>query len=110
MNGYPRDLIGYGETPPAAHAVPEGAQYNPYFPGGNIAMPPPLSEGQVSFDDGTPSTLPQMAKDVATFLMWTAEPHLEERHEMGVKVMIYLGIVTVLLFLAYKRMWSKVDH
>ena len=103
-------LTGYGETPPAHHDVPEGLNYNPYFPTGNIAMPPPLSDGQVTFSDGTPSNVPQMAKDVATFLMWTAEPHLEERHEMGVKVMIYLGITTGLLFFAYRKMWSKIDH
>ena len=103
-------ISGYGEEPPAGVTVAEGLYYNPYFPGGQIAMPQPISDGQVTYADGTAATVPQMAKDVATFLMWAAEPRLEERHELGLQVLIYLGIFAVLLYLAYRRLWAAIDH
>ncbi len=103
-------LSGYGETPPADVVVPDGLYYNPYFPGGNLAMPQPISDGQVTYADGTAATVPQMAKDVATFLMWAAEPRLEERHELGLQVMIYLSIFAVLLYLAYRKLWAGIAH
>src|SRR5690242_7798324 len=78
------------KTPPNLH-------YNPYFANLNIAMPPPLTtNGQVTFADGTPSTVNQMATDVAAFLVWTAEPNLEARHAAGVAVVIFLLIATIL--------------
>jgi cytochrome c1 len=71
-------------------------------------MPKPLSDDQVTFDDGTKSTLDQEAKDVAAFLMWTAEPKLEERHRMGFKVVIFLVVLTGLFLAAKKRIWRDV--
>ncbi len=69
-------LQGYEEKPPAGFNLPDGSYYNRYFPGHAIKMPKPLSDGQVTFDDGSPATVAQYAKDVTTFLMWTAEPHM----------------------------------
>jgi ubiquinol-cytochrome c reductase cytochrome c1 subunit len=89
------------KTPPNLH-------YNPYFANLNIAMPPPLtSEGQVQFADGTKSTVPQMAKDVAAFLVWTAEPNLERRHSAGIAVVIFLLFGTILGYLAYRNIWAE---
>ena len=89
------------KTPPNLH-------YNPYFANLNLAMPPPLvSNGQVVFADGTPSTVNQMAKDVAAFLVWTAEPKLENRHRAGIAVVIFLLFATVLAYLAYQQVWAE---
>lgn len=98
-------LIGY-EEPPADVTVPDGLYYNHYFLGHMIAMPPPLSEGIVEYMDGTAATPEQMAIDVTNFLAWLAEPRLEERKQMGLKVMLFL-LVMVGLTYAYKRkVWS----
>ena len=78
-------LTGY-EEPPAGVEVPDGSYYNAYFPGHMIAMPPPLERRQVTYADGTPATVDQMARDVVEFLAWAAEPKLEERKGMGIKV------------------------
>jgi ubiquinol-cytochrome c reductase cytochrome c1 subunit len=87
---------------------PPGLHYNPYFANLNIAMPPPLtSNGQVTYADGTPSTVDQMAKDVSAFLVWTAEPNLESRHAAGLAVAIFLFIATVLAYLAYQQIWHE---
>jgi ubiquinol-cytochrome c reductase cytochrome c1 subunit len=107
-------LTGFGETPPpdfAAKMLP-GLNYNPYFQGWQIAMPPPLtSDGQVTWPEGNPApTKQQMAKDVAAFLTWAAEPKMEERKQMGVEVMIFLFVLAVLLYFTYRRVWSDVDH
>ena len=89
------------KTPPNLH-------YNPYFANLNIAMPPPLTtNGQVTFADGTPSSVNQMATDVAAFLVWTAEPNLEARHAAGIAVVIFLLIATILGFLAYHQLWHE---
>ncbi|MGZ3250196.1 MAG: cytochrome c1, partial [Croceibacterium sp.] len=73
----------------------------------NIAMPPPLTtDGQVQFKDGTPATVDEMAKDVAAFLMWTAEPSLDKRHQTGWPVLGFLLFATVLAFLAKKQIWA----
>jgi len=89
------------KTPPNLH-------YNPYFANLNIAMPPPLTtNGQVTYADGTPSTVNQMASDVAAFLVWTAEPNLEARHAAGVAVVIFLLIGTILGYLAYHQLWYE---
>jgi cytochrome c1 len=101
-------LTGY-EEPPAelAAEAPEGKYYNPYFANGHwIGMPPPLSDGQVDFDDGSPNTASDMAKDVSAFLAWTAEPKMEERKRTGFMVMIYLGILALLLYLVKKKIWA----
>ena len=72
-------------------------------------MPKVLSDGLVEYADGTISSEEQMAKDVTTFLSWAAEPELEERHKTGIKVMIYLILLTVLVFLSMKKVWSRID-
>jgi cytochrome c1 len=104
-------LTGYSD-PPADFSLLPGLSYNPYFEGHQIAMPGPLvSDGQVTWPEGNPpATTQQMARDVVAFLMWTAEPKLEERKVLGVQVMIFLIVLAVLLFFAYKRLWRDVDH
>lgn len=99
-------LTGYAE-PPADFHLQEGMQYNKYFPGHQIAMPPPLSEGAVTFADNTPATVPQMAHDVAAFLHWAAEPNLEARHQMGIKVMLFLLAATLIFYAAKRRIWAE---
>jgi ubiquinol-cytochrome c reductase cytochrome c1 subunit len=92
------------KTPPSLH-------YNPYFANLNVAMPPPLvADGQVTYGDGTKSTVDQMATDVSAFLLWAAEPKLENRHRTGVAVVIFLLIATALGFLAYRNVWAGQKH
>jgi ubiquinol-cytochrome c reductase cytochrome c1 subunit len=91
--------------------TPASLHYNPYFANLNIAMPPPLvAEGQVTYTDGTKPTVDQMAKDVAAFLVWTAEPKLENRHRTGVAVVIFLLIATTLAWFSYRNIWAGVKH
>jgi cytochrome c1 len=99
-------LKGYAEKPKDMQMAP-GMQYNMYFPGHAIGMPPPLSAGQVTFDDGSPATLEQYSKDVAAFLMWTAEPHLTARKRMGFQVMIFLLVLSGLLYFTKKKVWAS---
>jgi ubiquinol-cytochrome c reductase cytochrome c1 subunit len=88
--------------------TPQGLHYNPYFANLNIAMPPPLtSNGQVTYADGTPATVDQMATDVAAFLVWTANPELERRHAAGLAVSFFLLIATILGYLAYQQIWHE---
>lgn len=98
-------LTGY-TTAPAGHEVPEGAYYNPYFPGGNIKMPPPLNPDQVEYPDGTKATVEQMAKDVSVFLAWASEPTMEQRKQTGIKVVLFLLVLTGLLYAAKRKIWS----
>jgi ubiquinol-cytochrome c reductase cytochrome c1 subunit len=98
-------LTGYA-TPPAAMKMGEGMNYNQYFPGHQIAMPPPLNEGAVTFADNTPATVKQMAHDVVTFLSWAAEPTLETRKQIGVKVMIFLLIAAGVLYAVKRKIWA----
>jgi ubiquinol-cytochrome c reductase cytochrome c1 subunit len=107
-------LTGFQNQPPELlkkfpdAKTPPNLHYNPYFANLNIAMPPPLtSEGQVEYQDGTKPTVDQMAKDVAAFLVWTAEPNLEARRAAGFAVVIFLLIGTILGFLAYKQIWYE---
>lgn len=102
-------LTGYAE-PPADFKLNDGMHYNPYFPGRQIAMPNPLSEGQVTFEDGTKASVDQMSRDVVSFLQWAAEPEMEKRKGMGIKVFIYLAIFTAFMWVAKKRIWSRIDH
>jgi ubiquinol-cytochrome c reductase cytochrome b/c1 subunit len=88
--------------------LPSGAHYNEYFPGHAIAMPPPLSAGQVKYDDGTPETLEQYSKDIASFLMWAAEPHMVARKRVGFQVVIFLIVLSGLLYFTKKKVWSDV--
>ena len=101
-------LMGY-EDPPAGFELEDGVYYNKYMDGKKIKMSNPLSDGIVTYADGTEASEAQMAKDVTTFLTWTAEPHLETRHKMGVKVLIFLTIFTLLVYLSMKRIWSRID-
>jgi ubiquinol-cytochrome c reductase cytochrome c1 subunit len=88
--------------------TPAGLHYNPYFANLNIAMPPPLvSDGQVTYADGTKATVDQMAHDVAAFLVWTAEPKLENRHRAGLAVELFMLIATILAYLAYRNIWAN---
>ena len=101
-------LMGY-EEPPAGMKLDDGVYYNKYMIGQKIKMASPLSEGIVEYSDGTEATMDQMAKDVTTFLAWAAEPELEERHRVGFKVIIYLILLTILVYLSMKKIWSRVD-
>ncbi len=98
-------LIGY-EDPPADFELLEGLNYNKYFPGHQIAMAAPLSEDAVEYADGTAATVEQMAHDVTTFLAWTAEPEMEARKEMGLKVMIFLVVFSIVLYAVKRKVWA----
>jgi ubiquinol-cytochrome c reductase cytochrome c1 subunit len=102
-------LTGYVE-PPADFKVNEGMNYNKYFVAGahQIAMPPPLSDGAVTYADGTEATVDQMSRDVATFLTWAAEPELEVRKRMGVKTILFLVVLAGMLYATKRKIWSKV--
>ena len=100
-------LQGYVDPPPKDFKLPDGSYYNKYFPGHAIKMPKPLSDDQVTYDDGTPQKLDQYAKDVAAFLMWTAEPHLEDRKRLGMQVMIFLIIFAGLMYFTKKKVWAN---
>lgn len=118
-------LQGY-EAPPKGLSVPPGLNYNSYFPGdvsagwsgdkhhappgGYIAMAAPLKADLVTFDDGTKSTVKQQATDVAAFLMWAAEPKLEERKQMGAAVLVFLVLFSGLLYASYRRVWRNESH
>tara|TARA_B100001057_G_scaffold54358_1_gene48264 strand:- start:3225 stop:4004 length:780 start_codon:yes stop_codon:yes gene_type:complete len=101
-------LQGY-EDPPAGVILDEGVHYNKYMYGNKIKMSNPLSDGIVEYADGTDANIEQMSKDVTTFLMWAAEPHLESRHRMGFKAIVYLIILTILVYFSMKRIWSRVE-
>ena len=118
-------LTGY-RAPPKGLTVDPTKHYNPYFPGdlasswsgdpkhvphgGVIGMAPPLADNSVTFDDGTKATLDQEAQDVAAFLMWAAEPKLNDRHQMGFAVMIYLLLMSGLLYASYRTVWKNESH
>jgi ubiquinol-cytochrome c reductase cytochrome b/c1 subunit len=102
-------LHGYRNPPPEGANVPPGGHYNVYFPGHNIAMPPPLQDGQVQYDDGAPQTLDQYSKDIAAFLTWAAEPHLIARKRLGFQVIIFLIVLAGLLYFTKKKVWHEVE-
>jgi ubiquinol-cytochrome c reductase cytochrome c1 subunit len=79
-------------------------------PGGFIAMPPPLADGKVTFDDGAPSTVSQEARDVAAFLAWASEPKQTERKQTGLAVMLYLLLLSGLVYASYRRVWRNESH
>jgi ubiquinol-cytochrome c reductase cytochrome b/c1 subunit len=101
-------LRGFRDPPPG-FKLPPGGHYNVYFPGHNIAMPPPLTDGQVKYDDGSPETINQYSQDVAAFLMWAAEPDLEARKRIGFQVIIFLIVLTGLLYFTKKKIWHEVE-
>ncbi|HPB22033.1 MAG: hypothetical protein RL702_652 [Pseudomonadota bacterium] len=97
-----------GESLPKANQPGEGLYFNPYFANLNLSMPAPLaSEGQVTFDDGTKATVDQMSTDVAAFLVWTAQPELEKRHQTGAWWMGFLLFATVLAYMSYRNIWAE---
>jgi len=123
---YVYNIASYNAPTPAGLTPPPGKYYNPYFSGdvsgswtgdpnkvpvgGFIGMPPPLTDCKVTFDDGTPCTKEQEAKDVAAFLMWASDPKMDERKQMGLAVLIYLGLFSGLLYLSYRQIWRGVAH
>ena len=101
-------LLGY-EDPPSGITLDDGVYYNKYMPGNKIKMSQPLMEGAVEYIDGTVSSEEQMSKDVVAFLAWAAEPHLEARHKIGFRAIIYLLIITVLVYFSMKKLWSRIE-
>jgi ubiquinol-cytochrome c reductase cytochrome c1 subunit len=98
-------LTGYDE-PPVGIKLREGLYFNAYFPGGAIGMAPPLSDGQVEYADGTPATVSQMAKDVVTYLSYTAKPEEEDRKKMGLKVLASLFVMAGLTYFYKRFRWN----
>jgi ubiquinol-cytochrome c reductase cytochrome c1 subunit len=102
-------LTGFMDAPDDFH-MSEGKNYNPYFEGRQISMPTPITDdGQVDYKDGTYATKEQMVIDVVNFLQWAAEPETEHRKKMGVRTMIFLGILFVILIAAKKAVWRKIQ-
>ena len=99
-------LTGYGHEPPAGMTIGDGMNYNPYFPGGQIAMGQVLNDDQLEYADRTPASADQMARDVVTFLSWASEPELEARRRMGIRVLVFLAIAGVLAYLVKKKIWA----
>jgi len=99
-------LTGYRDPPPDGFVLSPGMYYNEYFPGHQIAMPPPLTDDRVTFVDGTQATLAQQTLDVTAFLTWAAEPNLEERRQMGVSVMLFLIVLTAFLYATKRKIWA----
>lgn len=100
-------MTGYAQAP-AGMTMPAGMNYNKFFPGHMIGMPPPLQEGQVTYDDGTKGTIDQYGKDVSAFLAWAAEPHMEARKRIGLQVMLFLILFAGLVYFTKKKVWSSV--
>jgi cytochrome c1 len=101
-------LTGYQDPPPEGVTLMPGMNYNEYFPGQQIAMVAPLSDGRVEYADGTEASVPQMAKDVVSFLSWAAEPELEQRKRLGIKVMLFLIVLTAMLYALKRKIWADV--
>ncbi len=99
-------LMGYEEAP-AGYELDDGVYYNKYMPGNKIKMAEPISDGVVEYIDGTETTKAQISKDVTTFLVWAADPHLEARHKMGFKVFFYLIILFTMVYLSKQKVWSR---
>jgi len=103
-------LTGYQDPPEGTH-IAEGTHYNPFFMAGPaLAMAAPLSADQVTYDDGTPQTVDQYSRDVAAFLMWAAEPHMEARKKTGFSVMVFLVLFAGLVWATKRKVFSKVAH
>ena len=101
-------LNGYRDFPDNFEAS-EGMYYNEYYPGYQIAMPSPIMDEAVEFDDGTEATHLQIARDVTSFLAWTAEPELEERKSLGVKTIFFLVLITIMLLGVKRKVWKHLD-
>ncbi len=98
-------LTGYREAPKGVE-IGENMAYNAYFPGNAIAMPPPLEDDQVEYADKTKATVERMSADVTTFLAWASEPELEARKRMGIKVMLFLLVLTGMLYAVKRKVWA----
>jgi ubiquinol-cytochrome c reductase cytochrome c1 subunit len=105
---YVYDLLTGYTAPPAGVKMPDTMQYDLYFPGHQLAMPPPLSDDIVTYSDGTKATLQQEAHDIVTFLAWASEPSMEDRKRTGVKVLFFLVVMTGVLYLAKRKIWAEV--
>ena len=106
-------LTGYDTAPPAGMEIAEGTYYNPHFISGkSLAMSKPIedNDSRAPYTDGTPMTLDQYSRDVSAFLMWAAEPHLEDRKKTGFRVMIFLVLFGALVYLTKRKIWSSVTH
>lgn len=100
-------LIGYKEAP-AGQELASGQYWNKYYPGHKISMAPPLMDGQITFEDGTPETMEQYAQDVSHFLTWAADPHMEERKKSGFRVILFLLVFAGIMYAVKKRTWKNV--
>jgi cytochrome c1 len=102
-------LTGFADAPKDMQMA-EGRYYNKAFPGHQIGMPPPLSDGVVTYSDGTPGKVENYADDVVAFLSWAGDPNLDQRKRIGWQVILYLIVTTALLYLGKKRVWSAIKH
>lgn len=113
-------LTGFKDQPPeeflkawkehhegADFKMMDGMQFNEYFPGNQIGMPPPLSEGSVTYADGTQATVAQMSRDVTAFLAWTASPEMDHRKALGMKVLLFVAVLTAMLYAVKRKIWSN---
>ena len=104
-------LTGYGQTPPEGMEIAEGTHFNPHFMSGKaLAMAQPITADQVTYEDGSPQTVDQYARDVSAFLMWAAEPHMETRKKTGFTVMIFMLLFGALVYMAKKKVWANLEH
>ncbi|HEY1722558.1 MAG TPA: cytochrome c1 [Magnetospirillaceae bacterium] len=103
-------LTGFVDPAPADFKLNPGMHYNKAFAGHQIGMPPPLADNVVTYTDGTKATLDQEAHDIVAFLNWAAEPELDVRHNLGIKVLIFAGILTILAYVLKRQIWSDVPH
>ena len=102
-------LTGYAE-PPASMKMGDGLYYNKAFPGHQIAMPQPLHDGQVTFADGTGNSIADEAHDVVTFLAYISEPESEQRKRVGIRMVLFLAVMTGLTYAVKRKVWADVDH
>jgi ubiquinol-cytochrome c reductase cytochrome c1 subunit len=100
-------LLGYTE-PPVDFELGEGMYYNKWKEGHQISMAQPLDEGYVDYDDGTENNLPQLSEDITTFLVWSAEPELEERKKLGIKVILFFIVLGSIVFIVKNRLWREI--
>jgi ubiquinol-cytochrome c reductase cytochrome c1 subunit len=100
-------LTGFGQTPAEGEKIADGMNYNPYFPGHQIAMPPPLQDDSVTYADGTKATVEQEAKDVVQFLTWAGEPKMEVRKQIGARALIFLFVMAIVMYLLKRSIWNK---
>nr|WP_254432520.1 cytochrome c1 [Magnetospirillum sp. SS-4] len=101
-------FLGYEDAPPEGVTIPDGKFFNHYFPGNAISMPGVIADDVVTYADGTKATKEQIAKDVVTFLNWAAEPELDTRKSMGLKVMLFLAVLTAMLYALKRQIWKDV--